>query len=205
MHLYSLYRGNLGRAGYGASTEGTWPYTYDSCDVGTYPNQQYKNGTPPSSQTLRKPGTLSTLPGQKLSSCSCPGSDHPGPAVTDGRGVPEIDVYVLHPFFKYRANEDQPDIVLKHKLTCQAGKAKHRNPCKWPRSMHSTSSTTPQLYCTIPPARALTRTRVGRTNRPCQFYRTCQTRRIVVTNTQRMGSSSGEIKTTGRIRMLLGM
>ncbi|TFY73139.1 hypothetical protein EWM64_g10873, partial [Hericium alpestre] len=27
--------GNLGRAGYGASLEGMWPYTYDACDVGT--------------------------------------------------------------------------------------------------------------------------------------------------------------------------
>jgi len=51
--------GNLGRAGYGASLEGTvcvfinelplnlvntncqWPYSYDSCDVGTLPNQTY--------------------------------------------------------------------------------------------------------------------------------------------------------------------
>lgn len=31
--------GNLGRAGYGGSLDGTWPYTYDSCDVGTLPNQ----------------------------------------------------------------------------------------------------------------------------------------------------------------------
>lgn len=33
--------GNLGRAGYGATNEGLWPYTYDSCDVGTLPNQTY--------------------------------------------------------------------------------------------------------------------------------------------------------------------
>ena len=26
--------GNLGRPGYGATTEGMWPYSYDSCDVG---------------------------------------------------------------------------------------------------------------------------------------------------------------------------
>lgn len=31
--------GNLGRPGYGATTEGTWPYSYDSCDVGALPNQ----------------------------------------------------------------------------------------------------------------------------------------------------------------------
>ncbi|KAF8339600.1 beta-glucan synthesis-associated protein-domain-containing protein [Cantharellus anzutake] len=85
--------GNLGRAGYGASTEGMWPYSYDSCDVGTFPSQQYANGTPTSQQTLGTPDTIfSSLPGQKLSSCTCPGSDHPGPKVTDGRGVPEIDI-----------------------------------------------------------------------------------------------------------------
>lgn len=33
--------GNLGRAGYGATNDGMWPYTYDSCDVGTLPNQTY--------------------------------------------------------------------------------------------------------------------------------------------------------------------
>lgn len=91
----SFHRGNLGRAGYGGSTEGTWPYTYDSCDIGTFPLQQYANGTPTDAQLLGKPGTFSSLPGQKVSSCSCPGSDHPGPAVTDGRGAPEIDVYAL--------------------------------------------------------------------------------------------------------------
>ena len=37
--------GNLGRAGYGASLEGMWPYTYDACDVGTLPNQTH-NGAP---------------------------------------------------------------------------------------------------------------------------------------------------------------
>jgi beta-glucanase (GH16 family) len=39
--------GNLGRPGYGATNEGTWPYSYDSCDVGTMPNQTYANGTGP--------------------------------------------------------------------------------------------------------------------------------------------------------------
>ena len=37
--------GNLGRAGYGASLDGMWPYTYDACDVGTVANQT-KNGLP---------------------------------------------------------------------------------------------------------------------------------------------------------------
>lgn len=35
---------------------------------------------------------LTSLPGQRLSACTCKGEDHPGPAVTYGRGAPEIDV-----------------------------------------------------------------------------------------------------------------
>lgn len=31
--------GNLGRAGYGGTLDGMWPYSYDSCDVGTLKNQ----------------------------------------------------------------------------------------------------------------------------------------------------------------------
>ena len=41
-----------------------------------------------------KGGTpLSFMPGQKLSACTCPNSDHPGPSVNVGRGVPEIDIF----------------------------------------------------------------------------------------------------------------
>ncbi|KAL5530448.1 hypothetical protein ACEPAF_6706 [Sanghuangporus sanghuang] len=85
--------GNLGRAGYGATTDGMWPYSYDACDVGTFPRQMDKNGNPESSATDGwDGGFLSDLPGQRLSACTCPGSDHPGPKVTDGRSAPEIDV-----------------------------------------------------------------------------------------------------------------
>lgn len=38
--------GNLGRVGYGGTLEGTWPYTYDSCDSGTLSNQTKPDGTP---------------------------------------------------------------------------------------------------------------------------------------------------------------
>lgn len=31
--------GNLGRAGYGGTLDGMWPYSYNECDVGTLPNQ----------------------------------------------------------------------------------------------------------------------------------------------------------------------
>ncbi|KAG6841695.1 hypothetical protein C0991_007965 [Blastosporella zonata] len=82
-----------GRAGYGATTEGMWPYTYDSCDLGTFPNQTAADGTPAAAATGSPGGgPLSYLPGQRLSACTCPGSDHPGPSVSDGRGVPEIDI-----------------------------------------------------------------------------------------------------------------
>lgn len=85
--------GNLGRAGYGATTEGMWPYSYDACDVGTFPNQTNHDGTPVAAQTGgNNGGPISFLPGQRVSACTCPGSDHPGPDVSVGRGVPEIDI-----------------------------------------------------------------------------------------------------------------
>jgi beta-glucanase (GH16 family) len=69
--------GDLGRPGYKATTEGVWRYTYNSCDLGTTPNQSAPDG-------------LSYLPGQKLTSCSCTSEDHPSPGT--GRGAPEIDI-----------------------------------------------------------------------------------------------------------------
>lgn len=68
--------GNLGRPGYLASTEGVWPYTYESCDAGITANQSSPDG-------------ISYLPGQKLSVCTCDGEDHPNQGT--GRGAPEID------------------------------------------------------------------------------------------------------------------
>nr|POE94452.1 beta-glucan synthesis-associated protein kre6 [Quercus suber] len=69
--------GNLGRPGYLATTDGMWPYTYDTCDVGITPNQSMNDGT-------------SHLPGQRLPSCACADEDHPTPG--RGRGAPEIDI-----------------------------------------------------------------------------------------------------------------
>lgn len=91
--------GNLGRAGYGASLEGMWPYTYDSCDVGTVANQTL-NGLPVAATIngdTRADGALSYLPGQRLSRCTCSGESHPGPVHADGtyvgRAAPEIDIF----------------------------------------------------------------------------------------------------------------
>ncbi|ANB11269.1 beta-glucan synthesis-associated protein KRE6 [Sugiyamaella lignohabitans] len=68
--------GNLARAGYSATSEGVWPYGYNSCDAGITPNQSSTDG-------------ISYLPGQRLNSCTCPGHDHPNEGT--GRGAPEID------------------------------------------------------------------------------------------------------------------
>ncbi|KAL5519142.1 hypothetical protein ACEPAH_825 [Sanghuangporus vaninii] len=91
--------GNLGRAGYGASLDGTWPYSYDACDVGTVANQT-KNGLPIAATVDGDPShddVLSYMPGQRLSRCTCPGESHPGPIHSDGtyvgRAAPEIDVF----------------------------------------------------------------------------------------------------------------
>ncbi|KAJ7228320.1 concanavalin A-like lectin/glucanase, partial [Mycena pura] len=91
--------GNLARPGYTATTDGSWPYTYDSCDVGTFPNQTLADGSGPPAALKTDFGglakynfELSWLSGQKNSACSCPGSDHPGPDVSVGRGAPEIDI-----------------------------------------------------------------------------------------------------------------
>ncbi|KAF9477276.1 beta-glucan synthesis-associated [Pholiota conissans] len=91
--------GNLGRPGYAGSTDGMWPYTYDSCDVGTFPNQTLKDQSGPAaalhSDKSRSQNNfaLSWLSGQRVSACTCPGGDHPGPSVTRGRGAPEIDIF----------------------------------------------------------------------------------------------------------------
>lgn len=35
--------------------------------------------------------SYTSLPGQRVSACTCKGEDHPGPVNTKGRGAPEID------------------------------------------------------------------------------------------------------------------
>ncbi|KAH7106766.1 beta-glucan synthesis-associated protein SKN1 [Auriculariales sp. MPI-PUGE-AT-0066] len=92
--------GNLGRAGYGASLEGMWPYSaYDECDAGTLPNQTMPGDpTIPTNGDKRFEGRLSFLPGQRLSRCTCKDdTSHPGPKHDDGtwvgRSSPEIDIF----------------------------------------------------------------------------------------------------------------
>ncbi|KAF8309237.1 beta-glucan synthesis-associated [Clavulina sp. PMI_390] len=100
--------GNLGRAGYGATTEGLWPYSYDTCDWGTLPGQVFPSPTDPNAQpsaaltTGPGGGVLSGAPGQRFSACTCGNANdgdgpmgHPGPKRGDGfvgRMAPEIDI-----------------------------------------------------------------------------------------------------------------
>lgn len=92
--------GNLGRAGYGATTDGTWPYSYDACDWGTLPNQTFGD-LPTAAFTGNdkyNEGKLSFLSGQRLSACTCKNDpNHPGPQRSDGtyygRMAPEIDIF----------------------------------------------------------------------------------------------------------------
>lgn len=91
--------GNLGRPGYLGSTDGMWPYSYDTCDWGTLKNQTNPEGTAPR-KALHADGPysyqyqnrLSYLPGQRTSACTCEGEDHPGPDHTIGRSAPEVDI-----------------------------------------------------------------------------------------------------------------
>eukprot|EP00992_Anisonema_acinus_P010736 TRINITY_DN6812_c0_g1_i1.p1 TRINITY_DN6812_c0_g1~~TRINITY_DN6812_c0_g1_i1.p1 ORF type:complete len:509 (-),score=86.23 TRINITY_DN6812_c0_g1_i1:26-1504(-) len=68
--------GNLGRAGYGGSTAGTWPYSYNSCDPAILPGD------------IIQPG-FSGLVGQRINACDQYPSYglHPG----QGRAAPELD------------------------------------------------------------------------------------------------------------------
>jgi len=91
-------------------------FRYDSCDVGTFPNQTNPDGLGPAAALHSNASQakynyeLSYLSGQKIScaisafpvvfyltsflysACTCPGEDHPGPSNNKGRGAPEIDV-----------------------------------------------------------------------------------------------------------------
>ncbi|KAG6855509.1 hypothetical protein H0H87_001844 [Tephrocybe sp. NHM501043] len=72
---------------------------YNSCDVGTFPNQTNKDGLGPAAalhsdaSRAKYNYELSWLSGQRASACSCPDSDHPGPSPSVGRGAPEIDIF----------------------------------------------------------------------------------------------------------------
>lgn len=97
--------GNLARPGFGATSDGTWPFSYNTCDVGAMPNQtDPRTGQPGPSILQGADGDLSWQPGQKLSRCTCAGEDHPGPRNPDGtfkgRASPELDMVEAYAYEK---------------------------------------------------------------------------------------------------------
>ncbi|CEQ40473.1 SPOSA6832_02100 [Sporobolomyces salmonicolor] len=97
--LGSWTMSNIGRAGFGGSLDGTWPYV---CDVGTLANQTNPlTGEPKFTKAegdQYNTYSLSYLPGQRFSRCTCSSeTDHPGPQYANGtwkgRGAAEIDIF----------------------------------------------------------------------------------------------------------------
>ncbi|KAG7095496.1 hypothetical protein E1B28_006235 [Marasmius oreades] len=120
--------GNLGRPGYRATTDGMWPYSYDACDVGSFPNQTMKDQSGPAAALSSERSwpqydmKLSVLTGQRLSACSCPSSDHPGPWLDKenryrGRGAPEIDIIEIQ---KDQKTDPITDIRLPGNVASQS-------------------------------------------------------------------------------------
>jgi hypothetical protein len=151
------------KTGYGATTDGTWPYSYDSCDVGILPNQTYLNGTGPYS-ALHSPsdGSLSYLPGQRWSSCTCKGEDHPGPDVSVGRGVPEVDLIEAHKYLVFNPNHASASCLPErfpgqHKSLSIPQQAKCPRRCKLRLTTPIGSLIIPQRCWLIPTSRRTTR------------------------------------------------
>mgnify|MGYP001940779590 FL=1 len=91
--------GNLGRPGFLASTDGMWPYAYESCDLGILPYQQNSDRDGPEAalhaKTFGKTHNISSLPGMRFPSCTCADQDHPGPDRKTARSAPELDIYEI--------------------------------------------------------------------------------------------------------------
>ncbi|BGP42589.1 hypothetical protein JCM10449v2_006601 [Rhodotorula kratochvilovae] len=108
--------GNLGRAGYGASLEGMWPYSYDFCDIGTLANQtDPETGGPECTLTKGDQynnDVMSYLIGQRLSRCTCPNEDHPGPIIDGeylGRSVSQSAQWAPYNPYYYALNATEEE------------------------------------------------------------------------------------------------
>jgi len=139
-----------------------WPYSYDTCDLGTFPNQTAADGTPPEARVGGAGGgPLSYLPGQKTSSCtvryfylgwrthlSAPLSSALGQIIPVLRSAEDVTRQKL--------------ISSRLKLTLWPIKAGFHNHSKSRPSTTSTSSITPPLPrpSTTPRSPTSTRTRV---------------------------------------------
>lgn len=87
--------GNLARPGYLGTTDGMWPYSYDSCDSGILINQtaagRTGHNTVATYEDNNKVG-LNWLNGMRTPACTCAGEAHPGPNNNVGRSAPELDI-----------------------------------------------------------------------------------------------------------------
>jgi hypothetical protein len=113
---------------------GLWPYSYDSCDLGTFPDQVDQSGNP----AVVKSSGLSSMPGQRLSACTCPDSDHPGPSYSVGRSSPEIDVFETQSERRCALRVSQAD--PRRQSTSGASRAKPRRARSSRRLTRATSS-----------------------------------------------------------------
>ena len=123
---------------------------------------------------------LLSLPGQRTSACTCAGEDHPGPDVSKGRGVPEIDAIevsiVIGSPLSASPSEQPRSVMLTPLFACRARPiclspvARPPNP---PNSHPLTIITTTVIQRLIPckSTRLLQngiRTRVDRIKRRCR-------------------------------------
>lgn len=144
-----------------------WPYSYDSCDLGTFPNQTAADGTPPEARTGGTGGgPLSYLPGQRVSSCtvsyfhlaswthlSVPCSSAPDQITRALQSTEDV--------------MRQKSISLRLKSNRQSIEEKFHNRSRLPPSTTCTSSTMTLLSraSSIPRTPTSTRTRVVNSNR----------------------------------------
>ena len=139
-----------------------WPYSYDSCDLGTFPNQTATDGTPPQARVGGiGGGPLSYLPGQKTSSCTVRSFYLAWRTHLSAPFSSALDQ--ITPVL--RLTQDamrQKSISLRPKLIQRSIKAGFRNHSKSRPSTTSTSSITHPLprLSTTPRLPTSTRTRV---------------------------------------------
>jgi len=183
-----------------------WPYSYDSCDLGTFPNQTAADGTPPEAKTGGNGGgPLSYLPGQKASACS----------VSDFHlawrvylSVPRSSALdqITPALQSTRDVTRQKSISLRPKSTQRIAEAKFHSRSKSPPSTTSTSSIRtplPRRFSTLRTPRS-TRTRVQCFNRLSLAYPISAAKTTTIRPTPPMGTSTGRSPHTGRTDISLG-
>lgn len=145
-----------------------WPYSYDTCDLGTFPNQTAADGTPPEARSGGLGGgPLSYLPGQKTSSCTVRVffiSAWRTPLSVPFSSAQDQIIPVLQSALDAMRRKS---ISLRPKSTRRPTKARFRNHFRSRPSTTSTSSITAplqQLY-TTPQSPTSTRTKAVHSNR----------------------------------------